>query len=418
MQLARAIDQLIHQLLQVRGSAPGQQQLCVPLSPDTDALNWLGAQTCWPQFYWQERSGEALMAACGALEEFDSTLSATRRLASLPAGWRLPGANRFDGSSFFFLPALLWQQDASGQRLMLNLVSDGSLQQEARRMACWLRALRPASPALPLPHAVAVHQWPDKPGWLRRVSLALAAITAGELDKVVLARASDVTLSGPLSAAALLAASRRINPRCYHFMLATGAGQALIGSSPERLYARQGSQLESEALAGTARLEQAGLLEDRKNQWENGLVVDDIRQRLAGAVSGLEVMPTELLPLRHLQHLRRRIRARLLQPDDADCVARLQPTAAVAGLPRAEALAFIRQHEPFARGWYSGSIGYLSQSQSEFSVVLRCALVAESRVRLYAGAGIVSGSDPEQEWHEVESKAATLGALLAVGKRG
>ncbi|HBQ78333.1 MAG TPA: isochorismate synthase, partial [Erwinia persicina] len=174
----------------------------------------------------------------------------------------------------------------------------------------------------------------------------------------------------------------------------------------------------SEALAGTARLEQAGLLEDKKNQWENGLVVDDIRQRLAGAVTGLEVMPAELLPLRHLQHLRRRIRARLLQPDDADCVARLQPTAAVAGLPRAEALAFIRQHEPFARGWYSGSIGYLSQSQSEFSVVLRCALVAESRVRLYAGAGIVSGSDPEQEWHEVESKAATLGALLAVGKRG
>lgn len=133
MQLARAIDQLIHQLLQVRVSAPGQQQLCVPLSPDTDALNWLDAQTCWPQFYWQDRSGEALMAACGALEEFDSTLSATRRLASLPAGWRLPGANRFDGSSFFFLPALLWQQDATGQRLMLNLVSDGSLQQEARR---------------------------------------------------------------------------------------------------------------------------------------------------------------------------------------------------------------------------------------------------------------------------------------------
>ncbi|MBI0529650.1 isochorismate synthase, partial [Dickeya dianthicola] len=83
-----------------------------------------------------------------------------------------------------------------------------------------------------------------------------------------------------------------------------------------------------------------------------------------------------------------------------------------AGLPRAAARAFLAQHEPFHRGWYAGSAGYLSRQQSEFSVALRSASVAEQQLTLYAGAGIVAGSDPEQEWQELENKAAGLKSLL------
>ncbi len=61
---------------------------------------------------------------------------------------------------------------------------------------------------------------------------------------------------------------------------------------------------------------------------------------------------------------------------------------------------------------YAGSAGYLSLEQSEFCVSLRSARVVANRVRLYAGAGIVSGSDPEQEWKEIENKAAGLRSLL------
>lgn len=418
MQLAQAIEQLCDQLAQVYEPVPGARQISVRFSPETDALNWLASQACWPQFYWQSRSGKEIVAACGALERFHSVAEATRRLQTLPPGWRLFGANRIFGGSDLFLPVLLWQQDSAGQQLTLNLVSDGSLQQEARRVRHWLANLRPAQPATSLPSYQCVHHAPDKAGWIQRVNHALTAIEGGELDKVVLARVSDFSLSGPLSAAALLAASQRINPHCYHFMLATEEHQALVGSSPERLYARRGSQLSSEALAGTADLQQPGLLMDKKNQWENSLVVEDIRQRLADFVSELEVMPAELLPLRQLQHIRRRISARLIRPDDAQCVDRLQPTAAVAGLPRAAAQAFIRRHEPFNRGWYSGSVGYLSQSHSEFAVVLRCAQVSGEQVRLYAGAGIVSGSEPEREWQEIERKAATLGTLLTPENQG
>lgn len=412
MQVAQAIEQLCVQLAQVSESVPGERQINVRFSPKTDALNWLASQACWPQFYWQSRSGEERVAACGALERYDSVAGASRRLQTLPPGWRVFGANSIFGASDLFLPVLLWQQDSAGQQLTLNLVSEASLQQEAQRLLLWLDSLRPVQAVASLPHYHHVQHAPDKTGWFRQVNHALATIADGELDKVVLARVSDFSLSGPLSAAALLAASQRINPHCYHFMLATETGQALVGSSPERLYARQGRQLSSEALAGTAELHQPGLLMDQKNQWENSLVVEDIRQRLADIVSELEVMPAELLPLRHLQHIRRRVRARLIQPDDTQCVDRLQPTAAVAGLPRAAAQAFIRQQEPFSRGWYSGSVGYLSQSHSEFAVVLRCAQVSGAQVRLYAGAGIVSGSEPELEWQEIERKAATLGTLL------
>lgn len=418
MQLAQAIEQLRTRLAQISETAPGMQQIIIPFSPETDALSWLASQPCWPQFYWHSRSGDDAVAACGALERFHSVTEATRRLQTLPPGMRVFGANSIAGPSELFLPVMLWQQDRSGQQLTLNLVSDHSLQQEARRLLNWLADLRPVQPVTSLPHYHHVHHAPDKAGWFRQVNQALADIAGGELDKVVLARVSDFNLSGPLSAAAMLAASQRINPHCYHFMLATEAEQALIGSSPERLYARQGSQLSSEALAGTAALDQPGLMMDKKNQWENSLVVEDIRQRLADIVSELEVMPAELLPLRQLQHIRRRIRARLIVPDDAQCVDRLQPTAAVAGLPRAAALAFIRQQEPFSRGWYSGSVGYLSQLHSEFAVVLRCAQVTGTQVRLYAGAGIVSGSEPELEWQEIERKAATLGTLLTVENQG
>ncbi|MFW8188802.1 chorismate-binding protein, partial [Klebsiella pneumoniae] len=73
---------------------------------------------------------------------------------------------------------------------------------------------------------------------------------------------------------------------------------------------------------------------DAKNQRENMLVVDDICQRLQGGTHSLDVTSAEILRLRKVQHLRRSIHAVLTYVDDADCLQRLQPTAAVAGLPR------------------------------------------------------------------------------------
>jgi menaquinone-specific isochorismate synthase len=124
------------------------------------------------------------------------------------------------------------------------------------------------------------------------------------------------------------------------------------------------------------------------------------------------VTPAEILRLRKVQHLRRNIHGELTDPDDAACLQRLQPTAAVAGLPRQAAREFIAEFEPFDREWYAGSAGYLSAEQSEFTVALRSATVKGHHLELYAGAGIVAGSDAAQEWQEIENKAAGLRTLL------
>ena len=153
-------------------------------------------------------------------------------------------------------------------------------------------------------------------------------------------------------------------------------------------------------------------MKDDKNQRENMLVVEDICQRLQNCTQTLDVLPPQVLRLRKVQHLRRCIWTALNQPDDTLCLMQLQPTAAVAGIPRELARSFIQHNEPFEREWYAGSAGYLSLRQSEFCVSLRSAKITRNVVRLYAGAGIVRGSDPEQEWQEIENKAAGLRTLL------
>lgn len=395
-----------------------------PLSDAFDPLAWLTAQSLWPQFYWQQRSGSEEIAAIGAVKTFSSLAQANDFLATQERDdIRLCGVNAFDPQhGMLFLPRLTWRREAGRAVLRLNLWSATSLQQDAEHARQCLAALsaQHSSTELTLQQEREIHR-PDKAGWCRLITQATQAIRSGEFSKVVLARATDLIFASAPNAGALMAASRRVNFSCYHFYMAFDAERTFLGSSPERLWRRRGLQLETEALAGTvaghdddATAQRLGnwLMADDKNQRENGLVVDDICQRLQGMTQTLDVLPAEIVRLRKVQHLRRRIQAELDAPDDTRCLLQLQPTAAVAGLPRAAALDFIEREEPFTRQWYAGSAGILSRRQSEFCVTLRSAMVEGNTLRLYAGAGIVEGSDPEQEWQEIENKAAGLRSLL------
>ena len=333
-----------------------------PLKDAFDALSWLASQQTYPQFYWQQRNGDEEAAVLGAITRFTSLDQAQRFLRQHPehADLRIWGLNAFDPSQ-------------------------------------------------------------DKTGWTQLIELATKTIAEGELDKVVLARATDLHFASPVNAAAMMAASRRLNLNCYHFYMAFDGENAFLGSSPERLWRRRDKALRTEALAGTVannpddkQAQQLGewLMADDKNQRENMLVVEDICQRLQADTQTLDVLPPQVLRLRKVQHLRRCIWTSLNKADDVICLHQLQPTAAVAGLPRDLARQFIARHEPFTREWYAGSAGYLSLQQSEFCVSLRSAKISGNVVRLYAGAGIVRGSDPEQEWQEIDNKAAGLRTLL------
>ena len=422
-----ALQQLQLALTGEFADTPGLHRLCVDvtLSDDSDPLAWLACQKLYPQFYWQQREGSDEVAALGSLRQFSSLAEAQTFLktyAKIPS-LRIWGLNAFDpAQGFLFLSRLEWRRQGGKACLWLHLYSETSLKEDAREAAAFIGNLLPAKPLLPLHlQCMSEQHQPGQNDWYRLIGKATQAIGNGELEKVVLARATDLRFSAPVSPAAFMAASRRVNSRCFHFMMVFDADSAFLGSSPERLWRRIGSALRTEALAGTVAnhvdhhhawsLGQ-WLLKDDKNQRENMLVVEDICERLKNQSGMLDVLPPQVVRLRKVQHLRRCIWTELAQPDDAVCLEQLQPTAAVAGLPRESAKAFINDFEPFDREWYAGSAGYLSCQQTEFCVALRSAKVSNITVRLYAGAGIIAGSDPEQEWQEIENKAASLRTLL------
>ncbi|MFZ5272843.1 isochorismate synthase MenF [Enterobacter asburiae] len=422
-----ALEQLRTQLSQALPAAPGIRHFDVsfPLNDAFDPLAWLGEQQCYPQFYWQQRNGDEELAALGAVNQFSSLALASQFLREQNAAQdtRICGLNAFNPElGSLFLPRLLWRRTAGNATLRLQLWSDRSLVEDARVAQDFLQRLRPAKSIRPLSVQVEheTHQ-PQQAEWLKLIRRATETIARGDFEKVVLARATDLQFTQRVNPVALMAASRALNLHCYHFCMVFDASNAFLGSTPERLWRRRGKLLRTEALAGTVashnddkQAQRLGewLLNDDKNQRENMLVVEDICQRLQHSTQTLEVLPPQVVRLRKVQHLRRCIWTELKQADDEQCLLMLQPTAAVAGLPRQPAREFIQKVEPFNREWYAGSAGYLSPEQSEFCVALRSARVQEDSLRLYAGAGIVSGSDPEQEWQEIENKAAGLRSLL------
>jgi menaquinone-specific isochorismate synthase len=89
---------------------------------------------------------------------------------------------------------------------------------------------------------------------------------------------------------------------------------------------------------------------------------------------------------------------------DLDLLMALHPTPAVCGLPQEKAMHWIRETEPFSRGWYAGALGFLGADASEFFVGLRSGVLLGREFHAFAGAGIVEGSVPSLEWEEIETK--------------
>ena len=97
---------------------------------------------------------------------------------------------------------------------------------------------------------------------------------------------------------------------------------------------------------------------------------------------------------------------------DSHLLHKLHPTPAVGGIPKLPALQFINDNEPYNRGWYAGAVGCISEHESDFSVAIRSALISENCIKLFAGAGIVTGSIAEQEWQELDNKIQTILTIL------
>jgi len=251
------------------------------------------------------------------------------------------------------------------------------------------------------------------------VTSALEKIRSSHLSKIVLADILDVKSSNNFDLIKSLNNLRRIHPNCYIFSTSNGKGQNFIGASPERLISINNQHLITDALAGSAPrgktpAEDAAnanrLLNSEKEKHEHSLVLDFITQRLSQLGLLPQILAPRLRQLSNIQHLWTPISA--IVPANIHplkIVAQLHPTPAVAGAARDVACAEIRHYESFERGLYAAPLGWIdSHGNCEFIVGIRSALIDGDRARLYAGAGIVAGSDPDREFAEVQLKLQAL----------
>jgi salicylate biosynthesis isochorismate synthase/menaquinone-specific isochorismate synthase len=276
----------------------------------------------------------------------------------------------------------------------------------------------------------AFHLSADRPlaAYRGLVEKALGAIGEGALEKVVVARSCTVVGSRPFETLRVLQSLRALHPSCTLFALARGP-VTFLGATPERLVRLEKGLVHADAVAGTAprgrtpqqdRRLARELVESKKDQEEHSVVVRCVIAALARHCGSLLAPESPgLLQTDGIQHLHTPIEGRLRDPSDTtvlDLVGDLHPTPAVGGAPRETALAWLRCHEGLDRGWYAGSLGWLTpEGEGEFTVALRSLLLQGSKATLFAGAGIVAGSDPDAELLETRLKLRTvLGALLEI----
>ena len=252
----------------------------------------------------------------------------------------------------------------------------------------------------------------DLQAWPGRVEAALQALQPGRLDKLVLATRVRARASRPIPVAGVARALQQAHPESCTFAV-PGAGRWFVGATPERLVRLRGNWLQTSALAGSAargeRPEEdqqlAGqLLDSFKQRREHQLVVEAIVEALQPLCADL-VVPSrpQVLRLGYVQHLHTPIQGRLRAGVGLlQVLRRLHPTPAVGGLPREAALAWLRAHEGWERGWYAGAVGWVDgQGDGGFWVALRSGLLQGCQALVFAGCGLVAGSDPASEEREL-----------------
>jgi len=258
--------------------------------------------------------------------------------------------------------------------------------------------------------------------WQGNYRLALAKgidlVNSGELKKLVLAVRKLVFLENPLDPVSLLSSLRQHQRGSCRFLWQRSANESFFGASPERLLSLHKGNLQTDALAGTARQKDNGLnlLKSEKNLREHELVVSSIKdQLLERGLNPNRLRYPRLAKHGHLIHLHTPIKASCKGLSALQLVEMLHPTPAVAGLPRTKSLQWLRTLEPFDRECYAAPLGWIDTSgNAEFRVAIRCGYSRGNHLHLIAGAGLVQGSVVEAELQEVGLKLAVLADQLDV----
>jgi len=326
------------------------------------------------------------------------------------------GSFTFDDASdgsVFIVPRAILGRDGTGNAWLTTITPEGM--QLSSGLAIGFEPVVE-------PEAIRWHDGAlSAPEWEQAVGEAVRRIThSSELRKVVLARDLYATASRPIDARALLDRLARRYPGCF-----TYACDGLVGATPELLISRDGWRVSSLVLAGTTPRGAtpaedsdlaSALLGSAKENEEHQYAAASLRDALAPLCQAMYVAPRPaLIRLANVQHLGTRVRGTLSSADRSALAlaAAVHPTAAVGGTPTDAAVEVIRELESMDRDRYAGPVGWLdADGNGEWGIALRCAQLDGNRARLFAGCGIVAGSDPAAELAETIAKFRPMRTAL------
>ncbi|XP_059645209.1 isochorismate synthase, chloroplastic isoform X2 [Cornus florida] len=473
---ALAMDQLNSTIFELKSDPPpfesGIMRLQVPIQERIEAIDWLHAQDqLLPRCFFSGRTrtlglqphpfidsdntqnliGVAGVGSAVFFRHFrpfslDDWRSIKRFLSKECPLIRAYGAIRFDaranispeweafGSFYFMVPQVEFDELEGSSMLATTIAWDNSLSWTYGKAIAALQAtMRQVSSIIvklqkevPNTHILSYNHAPGKTSWDLAVNRALRMISKNNsaLIKVVLARSSRVVTTPDIDPLTWLACLQAEGENAYQFCLQPSNAPAFIGNTPEQLFYRNSLSICSEALAGTRARGgskaldlqiELELLSSAKDHREFTIVRDCIRRKLEAVCIKVLVEPKKSIrKLPRVQHLHAQLIGRLRSEDDEfDILSSLHPTPAVCGFPTEEARFLIAETEMFDRGLYAGPVGWFGGGESEFAVGIRSALVEKGLGALiYAGTGIVEGSNSSGEWEELELKTSQFTKLM------
>jgi menaquinone-specific isochorismate synthase len=410
-------------------------------------MDWLAAQENPVKMYWSSRDAHLEIAAVGLADMVDSKRTPCpdpalskieKNLADASADVRYYGGICFDmadseraaweglGHYYFFVPEFELRQENDQSVFLFNIMMTpqddvNSITEQFLKSFDSLSFDIHTVPAIPtdkscLPSVLRRFDTPDQNSWQQQTRELIGLIQANRVKKIVQTRITSLELLTTPDPFLLLYCLKSRSINTYNFCFQIDRYNSFMGCSPECLYKKDGNHIYTEALAGTNVRNpdpemdmqlQKELLQSQKEIEEHRYVFKNIKSELENICNEVVVNKREILLLEHIQHLRSRFEGTLKKGVcNRDILHALHPTAAVNGYPKKAAMALIRQYESFSRGWYAGPVGWIGRHHSEFAVAIRSAHITGQQIRLFAGAGIVSASDPDREWGETEIKMA------------
>ena len=408
-----------------------------------DPLLWLKVQPNREKIYFESRSiEEPLVAAAGCSYQIipdpgEDLTSYFKRLNNiLSDGIRLyggvsfckdiPAASEWEsfGSFKFILPRFEYIRRDNKAYFAINILNSELTGDEINRV---INEVENIILAVPEKYEKSgkcsfIKFTPDREGWIATISSYLEKIKKGKIEKIVAARRMELSNSGNVDPFKVVSDLKRTGDFAAHFLLTFNGEDYFAGSTPERLFHRDGELLTTESVAGTAKRgsdkakdKSYGdqLLDSKKEKLEHDFVTNDIVNKLHPICEPIAISERVLLKLSNLQHLYRRISGKLKKGiTDGEILDKLFPTPAVSGLPLKKSLEILQKEEQFPRGWYAGIVGFAGKDISDYYVGIRSMLINSKKIYVYSGAGIVKGSDPEREWEEIDLKIKKYKKIL------